>query len=233
MEQPGIQYNPLVLVGPTGVGKTHLLHALGHGLAGRADALVACLSAQGFLDELVKAIHADKVDVWRSRFRRVTALLVDDLHLLAGKQQSQEELFHLFNALAGDQRQLAFTLPTPPREVSGLDDRLVSRLEGGLVANLDRPDRDLRREVIVRKLRELTGEADEELADYLAARVADSVRAVLGLVQRVMSAADSQGVEPTAGPTAHRRRRADQAATLRPGANQRGPGLAFGRGAES
>lgn len=197
-QQPGTRYNPLVLAGPTGVGKTHLLHAIGHQLVAGPDAVVACLSAQQLIDELVEAIDGDRVDGWRTRFRRATAFLLDDAHLLAGKDRTQEEVFHLFNELLGSQRQLVFTLVAAPREVEGLDDRLVSRLEGGLVVNMTSPDRELRRAIVVRKLEEDFGAADDELADYLAARPADSVRAVLGLLQRVVVAAEAQGVPPNA-----------------------------------
>jgi chromosomal replication initiator protein DnaA len=197
-EQPGRRYNPLVLVGPAGVGKTHLLHAIGNVLAKAPGAIVACLSAQDFLDELVQAIDRDRVDPWRARYRRVTALLLDDVHLLAGKERSQEELFHLYNHMAAGERQLVFTLHAPPRRVPGLDDRLISRLEGGLVAELAPPDRDLKQALIRRHLALRAGEPDGDLVDYLAARPADSVRAVLGLTQRVLGAADARGSTPSA-----------------------------------
>ena len=197
-EQPGRRYNPLVLVGPAGVGKTHLLHAIGNVLAKGPGAIVACLSAQDFLDELVQAIDRDRVDPWRARYRRVTALLLDDVHLLAGKERSQEELFHLYNHMAAGERQLVFTLHAPPRGVPGLDDRLISRFEGGLVAELAPPDRDLKQALIRRHLALRAGEPDGDLVDYLAARPADSVRAVLGLVQRLLGAADARGSTPSA-----------------------------------
>jgi len=198
VKQPGVRYNPLVLVGPTGVGKTHLLHAIGHELAAHPGAVVACLSAQQLIDELVEAISNERVDVWRTRYRRATAFLLDDAHLLTGQDRTQEEVFHLFNELFDSQRQLAFTMGRVPREVEGLDDRLVSRLEGGLVVNVPSPDRELRRSIVVRKLHEDVGAADEELADYLAARPAESIRSVVGLLQRVIVAAEAQGVAPSA-----------------------------------
>lgn len=194
VRQPGAAYNPLVFVGPTGVGKTHLLHAVGHALMQRRNEPVGCLSAQQFLDELVKAIDVGKVEIWRSRFRRVAAFLLDDVHLLAGKERTQQELFNLFNLLHDSGRQLGFTINAPPAQVEGLDERLVSRLEGGLVAQLEAPDRGLRREIVLRKLEERLGAAEENLVEYLAARPADSIRAVLGLVQRVMTAAEERGV---------------------------------------
>ncbi len=198
VKKPGGQYNPLVLVGGTGVGKTHLLHAIGHELHGRPDALVACLSAQQLLDELVEAGEADRVDQWRARYKRATALLLDDAHLLAGKERAQEELFHLFNELHGAGRQIVFSLAQAPLEVEGLEDRLKSRMDGGLVAPMSGPDRELRRAIAVQRLEGQFGAADAELADYLAARPADSVRAVLGLIQRVAGAAETQGTAPTA-----------------------------------
>ncbi len=196
-EQPGRRYNPLMLTGPAGVGKTHLLHAIGNVLASTPGAIVACLSAQDFLDELVQAIERDRIEPWRARYRRVTALLLDDVHLLAGKERSQEELFHLFNHLASSQRQLAFTANSVPRDLKGLDDRLISRFDGGLVTELAPPDRELRHALIHRQLGS-GGDVDVDLVDYLAARPADSVRAVLGLAQRVVSRAEAQGVPPSA-----------------------------------
>ncbi len=196
-EQPGRRYNPLVLVGPAGVGKTHLLHAIGNVLAQAPGAIVACLSAQDYLDELVQGIERDRMEPWRARYRRVTALLLDDVHLLAGKERSQEELFHLFNHMASGQRQLAFTANAAPRQLRGLDDRLVSRFDGGLVTELAPPDRELRHALIRRQLAH-AGEPDADLVDYLAARPAESVRAVLGLVQRVLSSAEGLSVPPSA-----------------------------------
>jgi chromosomal replication initiation ATPase DnaA len=198
-EHPGAMYNPLVIVGPTGLGKTHLLHGIGHALSTAPGALVACLSAQDFLDELVQAMERNRVDAWRSRYRRATAFLLDDIHLLAQKEHSQEELFHLFNALLDTQRQLVFTANVPPRELVGIDDRLITRLNGGLVTELQPPDRDLRLAVVHRELKGRLGEADPDLAAYLAERPATSLRTVTGTVQRVVEEAEAQGVPPSAG----------------------------------
>ena len=172
-----------------------LVHALKSVLAQAPGALVACLSAQDFLDELVQAMERDRVDAWRSRYRRATAFLLDDIHLLAQKQRSQEELFHLFNALIDTQRQLVFTANVPPREL-GIDDRLISRLEGGLVAEIQPPDRDLRLAVVTRELRSRLGKVDPDLAAYLADRPATSLRTVTGAVQRVVGDAELQGAPP-------------------------------------
>lgn len=198
-ENPGTLYNPFVIVGPTGVGKTHLLHAIGHALSAGPDALVACLSAQDFLDELVQAIERDRLDAWRSRYRRVSALLLDDVHLLAGKERSQEELFNLFNVLVDKQFQVIFTVNLPPRELDGVNERLISRMEGGLVTHLAPPDRDLRLALVKRELSARVGDVDDDLAAYLADRQAESLRSVIATVQRVTDSAESQGVAVSVG----------------------------------
>jgi chromosomal replication initiator protein len=193
---PGTGYNPLVLVGPAGVGKTHVLHAIGNQLAGDPDSRVACLSAQQFVDELLDAIDGDRVEGWRKRYRGASALMLDDVHLLANKERSQEELFHLYNVLLGSQRQLIFTLLSPPREVDGLDARLVSRLEAGLVATITPPDRELRRAIVRAKLGAKYHGVFDSVVDFIADRPADSVRAVVNLVQRVVRAAQAEDRDP-------------------------------------
>jgi len=106
-------------VGKSGLGKTHLLNALGLELAGRSGAVVACLSTQAFIDELIAAIDGNRVDWWRARYRGATALLLDDIHLVAGKERTQEELFHLLNLFQDTERQLVFTAPAPPTRSPG------------------------------------------------------------------------------------------------------------------
>lgn len=196
IQEPGTKYNPLVVVGPSGVGKSHLLHAIGNALAAEPGAVVACLSTQQFIEDLIAAIDADRVDWWRARYRRCHALLLDDVHLVAGKERTQDELFHLFNTLASAERQLVFTARAVPGRLEGLEPRLVSRLNGGLVVELESPDRGVRLAVTRRLLAE-HGTDDEALAAYLADRPAQSVRSVHGEVHRVVSAADGSGQPPT------------------------------------
>ncbi|HEY6808520.1 MAG TPA: DnaA/Hda family protein, partial [Gemmatimonadales bacterium] len=199
LAKPGKKFNPLVLVGGSGLGKTHLLNAIGLELAQRRGAVVACLSTQAFIDELIAAIDGNRVDWWRARYRRATALLLDDIHLIAGKDRTQDELFTLFNELHDHERQLVFTAPTHPNTVAGIDDRIKSRLEGGLVAELGPPDKDVRRAALERLLGQHQLGADAALLDYLADRPADSVRALGAVVQRILDAAETQGQAVTAG----------------------------------
>lgn len=198
VEHPALKYNPLVIVGPSGTGKTHLLHAIGNGLARREGAVIACLSTQEFVDDLISAIDRDRVAWWRARYRRITAFLLDDIQLLHSKERTQEEFFWLFNHLVEAQRQMVFTSALPLSELQGVEPRVVSRLEGGLVAHLPPPEREVRLAVLERLLRELGGTFDPELAGYLAGRNVDSIRTLQGVLQRVLNAAEVRNEEATA-----------------------------------
>lgn len=199
LEQPGRRYNPLVLIGKSGVGKSHLLNALGLELARDPAAVVACLSTQAFIDELITALDGNRMEWWRARYRRATALLLDDIHLIGGKDRTQEELFNLFNLFQDLERQLVFTAPAHPKTLQGIEQRIASRLEGGLVVELTEPDREVRRAVVERALGMQEVPEDPAMVDYLADRPSDSVRSLMGLLQRVVSAAAAQDVPVSAG----------------------------------
>ncbi|HEX2249580.1 MAG TPA: DnaA/Hda family protein [Gemmatimonadales bacterium] len=196
--EPATRYNPLVIVGASGVGKTHLLHALGNALSERAGGPVACLSAHEFTGELIEAIDRDAVGSWRARYRRAAAFLLDDVHFVAEKDRTQDELFVLFNFLVENGRQMVFTSAVPLTALTMVESRLRTRLEGGLVVELPAPERDIRQRVVERLLQAKVGTVDSELAAYLGSRPTESVRGVHGLLQRVLNAAESQGVHPSA-----------------------------------
>jgi chromosomal replication initiator protein len=179
------------------VGKTHLLNAVGNGLleAAGSGARVACVAAQTFVDELIVALQEGTTDRWRARYRSTSALLLDDVQFLAGKERTQEELFHVFNALHAEGKQLVFASDCPPRELTGLEDRLRSRFEGGLVVEMLPPDRELRGRLFTRFLHEAGARTDSELIGYLADRPAESVREVLGTVNRLVAAAEAAAVQ--------------------------------------
>ena len=191
--EPGTKYNPLLLVGAVGVGKTHLLHAVGNGIAAaRPGAVVACVSAQTFFEELVAAIHGERADWWRRRYRGADALLLDDVQLLAGKERTQEELFNLFNAFQDAGKQMVFSADRQPADLEGVAPRLVSRFSEGLVVGLGPPDREMRAEMVRRLLAAQNVCVDPGAVDYIASRPADGARAVAGLVNRVVA-----GLDPT------------------------------------
>jgi chromosomal replication initiator protein DnaA len=198
VDDPAKRYNPLVIVGTSGAGKTHLLHAVGNALAPRSKGLVACLSAPEFTSELIEAIDRDAVGIWRERYRHVAAFLLDDVHLIADKDRTQDELFVLFNRLFESERQLVFTSAVPLGSMRGVEDRLRTRLEGGLVVELPPPDQEIRVQVVSRELELKTGSSDPELATYVASRPAESIRAAQGLLHRVLEAAEAKQVAPSA-----------------------------------
>jgi len=194
--EPGRRFNPLFIHGPSGVGKTHLLHAIGLGLqqSGEERRLVACVSAPSFVDDLIAALQMGTLDVWRARYRALDALLIDDVHFVAGKERTQEELFHIFNALVAQGKQLVFASDRPPRELDELADRLRTRFEGGLVAQLHPPDRALRAELYRRAFAHSGSSVAAEVVTYLADRAVASVREILGTANRLMTAAEVAGV---------------------------------------
>ena len=195
IEDPGKRYNPLFVYGPSGVGKTHLVNAIGNeiiNVSGGAAA-VACVSAQTFMDELIAALQEGNVDRWRARYRAADALVIDDVQFVAGKERTQEELFHVFNTLYGEGKQLVFASDRPPRNLDGLEDRLRSRFEGGLVVEIQAPDRTLRERLYAHYLNDVEMPDRDALITYLADRATSSVREVIGIVNRLVAASDIAG----------------------------------------
>jgi chromosomal replication initiator protein len=192
--EPGRRYNPLYIAGPSGTGKTHLLNAIGNELAahGTGASRVACVGAQLFIDELIAALQEGQIERFRARYRAADALLIDDVQFVAGKERTQEELFHVFNHFHSAGKQLVFVSDVPPKAIEGLEERLRSRFEGGLVAELEAPDRALREKLLARYLSD-AGEVDPVLLQYLAERPVSSVRELIGVVNRLQALAETTG----------------------------------------
>jgi chromosomal replication initiator protein len=150
------------------------------------------------VDDLISAIDRDRVGWWRSRYRRITAFILDDIQLLGNKDRTQEEFFWLFNHLLEAGRQMVFSSAVPLAELADVEPRLISRLEGGLVVHLPPPEREVRLAVLERLLREHAGQVDAELAEYLAGRTVDSIRTMQGVLQRVLNAAETRHEPPSA-----------------------------------
>src|SRR5215218_7435054 len=162
--EPGQRYNPLFLSGPSGVGKTHLLNAIGNELASRGKGgRVACVGAQLYSDELIAALQEGQSERFRAGYRAANALLIDDVQFVAGKERTQEELFHVFNHFHSAGKQLVLVSDVPPKSIDGLEERLRSRFEGGLVVHMQSPDRDLRERLYTKFLKDLGIEATSEM----------------------------------------------------------------------
>jgi chromosomal replication initiator protein len=193
IDQPGVRYNPLVLQGPSGVGKTLLLHAIGNAIRSQdGGRSVACVSAPTFVDELIGAMQEGTLERFRARYRSADVLLIDDVQFVAGKERTQEELFHLFNALVARGAQVVLTADRPPRAMHGLAERLRSRFEGGLVAPIDPPDRTLRQRIVERAIAAAGYAVSAAVIDHIAALDVSDVRDLLGRVTRVLAAAHAR-----------------------------------------
>lgn len=219
---------PLLLVGRSGAGKTHLLHAIGNALIAEGVRGLACFAAHAFAAEVHEARTApDGLPGWRKRFRWVRALLLDDLHLLAEEPGAQEELAALLDRLAEGGRPVALASAAPLADLDGLAPGLLSRLSSGTTADLAPPDREMRRGVAAQLLAAVDAPEAEALADYLAGRPADSLRAVHAMVQRVLRAAEAGHALP--GPALAHQVLEGPASRPRP-ALPRGPGPSLARG---
>jgi chromosomal replication initiator protein DnaA len=186
-ERPGARYSPLFLFGPTGLGKTHLLHSIGHEILTRHQHLrVASLSAEQWVNDFIQGAHEKRFDAFRRRFRDdIDVLLIDDIQFLAGKSQSQDEFFHTFNALYEAHKQIVVTSDRYPHEIAGLEDRLKTRFQWGLVADVRPPDADTRRAILVRKASDLGCALPNDVADFVSSSITTSVRALEGALMRL------------------------------------------------
>ena len=194
--EPGRKYNPLFLHGAPGVGVTHLVNALANEMiaAGAGLKTIACVNAQQFIDELITALQEGTIERWRARYRLVDALLIDDVHLCAGTERAQEELFHVFNSLYSAGKQLVLAADRPPKQITGLEERLRSRFEGGLVVEIQPPDHALREKLYARYLAASGQHADRVLVDFLSARAVANVPELVATVDRLVKAAGVVGV---------------------------------------
>lgn len=188
---------PLLIMGGHGVGKTHLLHAIGNLLVEQDQRGVVCQSTHAFQAQLHAAAEAGQLAAWRHRHRWVTALLLDDIQLLSARPVVQEELVDLLDRLVAEGAPVALTSTVPLAELEGLSPQLLARLGGGQVVELAAPDREFRLALVRRLLGPTEGADDPALADYLAAQPADSVRAIHGLIQRLLRAAAEDDVKPS------------------------------------
>lgn len=189
-ERPGRSYNPLFLYGPTGLGKTHLMQAIAHRILDCGDerpARICYIPAEQFMNEMVSAIQENRTDAFRARYRSYDLLLVDDVQFLRKKEHTQEEFFHTFNALYNGGRQIVLTSDRRPKELEGLEDRLVSRFEWGLVADVSPPDYETRVAILQKKAQEDNVDLEPAILDLVARCYRSSVRELEGAVLKLLA----------------------------------------------
>ncbi len=194
-ETPGTTYNPLFIYGGVGLGKTHLMHAIGQSIKTRSPHMrVAYITSERFMNELINAIRFNKTPGFRDKYRSIDVLLMDDVQFMAGKERTQEEFFHTFNALYNAQKQIIVTSDCPPREIPTIEERLHSRFEWGLIADLEPPDLETKVAILKRKA-DMDGiELDDEIAMYVASKVKSNVRELEGSLVRLVAIASLKGV---------------------------------------
>ena len=194
-ETPGTTYNPLFIYGGVGLGKTHLMHAIGHSIKARAPHMrVAYITSERFMNELINAIRFNRTPAFRDKYRSIDVLLMDDVQFMANKERTQEEFFHTFNTLHNGQKQIIVTSDCPPREIPTLEERLHSRFEWGLIADLEPPDLETKVAILKRKA-EMDGiDLTDDIAIYIAGKVKSNVRELEGSLVRLIAIASMKGV---------------------------------------
>jgi chromosomal replication initiator protein len=193
-EAPGKTYNPLYLYGGVGLGKTHLMHACGNAIKLRSPHLQLCyLSSEKFMNELINAIRYDKTQSFREKYRSVDVLLIDDVQFMAGKERTQEEFFHTFNSLYEQQKQIVISSDCPPREIPTLEERLHSRFEWGLIADIEPPDLETKVAILKRKAEIMSVAIPDDVALFIANRVKNNVRELEGSLVRLVAMSSLRG----------------------------------------
>jgi chromosomal replication initiator protein len=195
-ENPGKAYNPLFIYGGVGLGKTHLMHAVGNMMLKKnPQARVVYLHSERFVSEMVKALQHNTIDQFKKKYRSVNALLIDDIQFFAGKERSQEEFFHTFNALFESQQQIILSSDRFPKEVSGLEERLKSRFGWGLTVAIEPPDLETRVAILQSKALQLNAELPSEVAFFMGKRIRSNIRELEGALRRVIANSTFTGKE--------------------------------------
>jgi chromosomal replication initiator protein len=197
-ERPGHAYNPLFLYGGVGLGKTHLMHAIGNQVVARFPRKkVVYATSEKFTNEFITSIQQGRIDEFRARYRKIDVLLIDDIQFIADKERTQEEFFHTFNAIHEDGKQIVLSSDRPPKQIVTLEERLRSRFEWGLIADLTAPDLETRIAILRAKAEEQSAAIGSDAIEFIARKIVSNIRELEGALNRILAYASMNAVPAT------------------------------------
>lgn len=195
-KSPGKSYNPLFIYGGVGLGKTHLMQAVGNEIL-KKKLKVLYATCEKFTNEFIQSVQTGKANTFKDKYRNIDTLLIDDIQFLVGKESTQEEFFHTFNALYQNNKQIVISSDRPPKALSALEDRLVSRFEGGMIADVSPPDLETRIAILNKKRKEKNYELGGEIIEFIASKIQQNIRELEGALTRLMATCQLSGEQPT------------------------------------
>jgi chromosomal replication initiator protein len=193
-ESPAKAYNPLFIYGGVGLGKTHLMHAIGHHVLGKPNGTkLLYVTSEGFVNDLIASLQRDRMESFRNKYRSIDVLLIDDIQFISGKDRTQEEFFHTFNTLYGTGKQIVISSDRFPKEIAGLEERLRSRFEWGLIADIQPPDLETKLAILRKKSESLNIALPSDVSYLIASKVKTNIRVLEGALLRLSALADLTG----------------------------------------
>lgn len=196
-KSPGRDYNPLFIYGGVGLGKTHLMQAIGNGVSNQGSLKVLYATCEKFTNEFVRAVQSGRINTFKDKYRNIDLFLIDDIQFLVGKESTKEEFFHTFNALYQNNKQIVISSDRPPKALSALEDRLISRFEGGMIADIAPPDLETRIAILKQKRKEKNYRVADEILEFIASKVQKNVRELEGILTRLMATCQLSEEMPT------------------------------------